>query len=84
MKDQKIQTKKLVVPQWQAGLFISLFYADGGDGYADREIEEAAQKINEEHLLSLVSAFEPQDGECTLEFITGYKKNKKDDKTEYI
>lgn len=72
MKSQKIKTKKLVVSQWQAGLFISLFYADGGDGYTDREIEQAAQIINEEHLLSLLEVSEPQNEECTLEFITQY------------
>lgn len=72
MKNQKAITKKLVVPQWQAGLFISLFYADGGDGYADSEIEEVAQIINEEHLLSLVEVSEPLNNECTLEFITQY------------
>ncbi|MBF0650761.1 hypothetical protein IR083_18220 [Dysgonomonas sp. GY75] len=65
-----VRTKKLTVPRWQADLFISLFHADGGDGFSDAEIEEAAQIINEEHLLSLVSVCEPQDGECTLEFRT--------------
>ncbi|HML65254.1 MAG TPA: hypothetical protein PKC55_10520 [Dysgonomonas sp.] len=72
MKKQKVRTKKLVIPHWQARLFISLFYADGGDGYIDKEIEETAQIINEEHLLSLVSVSEPRDGECTMEFITNY------------
>jgi hypothetical protein len=66
--------KKLLVPQWQVGLFISLFYAGGGDGYCENEIEDVVQIINEEHLLSLVSVSEPQDGECTLEFITQYQK----------
>lgn len=60
----------MVIRQWQAGLFISLFYSDGGDGYTDSEIEEAAQIINEEHLLSLISVSESQDAECTLEFLT--------------
>ncbi len=72
MKSKKIKTKKLIVPQWQAGLFISLFYADGGDGYTDSEIEQAAQIINEEHLLSLLEVSEPRNEECTLEFITQY------------
>lgn len=74
MKSSKVKTKKLIIPQWQAGLFISLFYAEGGDGYSDNEIDDVAQIINEEHLLSLVSVSEPQDGECTLEFITQYQK----------
>jgi hypothetical protein len=67
-----VSTKKLTVPRWQADLFISLFHADGGDGFSDAEIENAAQIINEECLLSLVSVSGPQDGECTLEFITRY------------
>jgi len=72
MSTEKVKTKKLTVPRWQAGLFVSLFHADGGDGYSGSEIEEAAQIINEEHLLSLVSVSAPQDGECALEFITRY------------
>lgn len=72
MAKAKVKTKKLTVPRWQAGLFISLFHADGGDGYTGSEIEEATQIINEEHLLSLVSVCEPRDGEYTLEFITQY------------
>lgn len=70
MAKPKVKTKKLTVPLWQAGLFISLFHADGGDGYTGSEIEEAAQIIHEEHLLSLVCVSEPQGEECTLEFIT--------------
>lgn len=69
---QKVKTKKLIVPEWQAGLFISLFYADGGDGYNDKEIQEVTDIIEEERLLSLTSVSEPQDGEYTLEFITEY------------
>lgn len=68
----KVKTKKLIVPEWQAGLFVSLFYADGGDGYNDKEIQEVTEIINEEHLRSLISVSESQDGECTLEFITQY------------
>ena len=70
MKHKQVKTKKLVVPRWQAGLFISLFSSDGGDGFNNTEIEEVTQIINEEHLLSLVSVSEPQDDEYTLEFIT--------------
>ncbi|WP_165044962.1 hypothetical protein [Dysgonomonas sp. ZJ709] len=72
MKKSTVRTKKLTVPKWQAGLFISLFSSDGGDGFNDTEIEEVTQIINEEHLLSLVSVSEPQDDESTLEFITHY------------
>lgn len=72
MKSQKIKKQKFVVPEWQAGLFISLFYADDEDGCTDREIEDVAQIINEEHLLSLVEVSAPQDNEFTLEFIKQY------------
>lgn len=58
--------------EWRDGLFVSLFYADGGEGYNDTEIKEAAEIIEDEHLLSLISVSEPQEGECTLEFITQY------------
>lgn len=50
MKQQDVNAKKLLVPQWQVGLFISLFYAGGGDGYCENEIEDVVQIINEEHL----------------------------------
>lgn len=72
MMRSKVKTKKLIIPEWQAGLFVSLFYADGGEGYNDTKIKEVAEIIDEEHLLSLVSVSKPQEGECTLEFITQY------------
>ena len=72
MKRSKVKTKKLIIPEWQVGLFVSLFYADGGEGYSDTETKEVAEIIDEEHLLSLISVSEPQEGECKLEFITQY------------
>jgi len=74
MKKRKVKTKKLRVPQWQAGLFISLFYSDGGDGYSHQDIESVCEIINEEHLLSLVEISDPVDGKCICTFITEYSQ----------
>lgn len=77
MAKAKVKTKKLTVPRWQAGLFISLFHADGGDRYSGNKTEEAGRIIHEEHLLSLVPVSEARDGECTLECINKKKQKEK-------
>lgn len=66
------ETVTLSVPTWQADLLISLFNADGGDGFTDEEIEEAEQLINENSLLSLTDVSESVDGETTCTFITKF------------
>lgn len=67
----KIRTKKYIFPRWQAFLFISLFNADGGDGYNDEEIEKANDFIRENKLASLVEVEDAGDQiECTFTLMT--------------
>lgn len=59
---------KVKVPAWKAYLFISLFNADGGDGYSDEEIREAQKFINENKLASLLEVSERVKDEITCIF----------------
>lgn len=68
---KKIKTKKYTFPRWQAFLFISLFNADGGDGYADDEINKANDFIRENKLASLIEVKERGDHiECIFTLMT--------------
>jgi len=67
-----METLILKVPAWQGFLFISLFNADGGEGYEQNEIDEANEIIKENNLLSLTDVSEPVDDEMTCTFITKY------------
>lgn len=63
---------KVKVPAWQAYLYISLFNADGGDGYSNEEITEAEKFINEKKLASLVEVSEQIDDEIICTFSRRY------------
>lgn len=68
---KKIRTKKYTFPRWKAYLFISLFNADGGDGYDDDEIERANDFMRENKLASLVEVEDVGDQiECTFTLMT--------------
>ncbi|GEM_PF-1703199 len=68
---KKNKTKKFTFPRWKAFLFISLFNADGGDGYNNEEIERANDFIRENKLLSLVEVEDTGDQiECTFTLLT--------------
>ncbi len=69
-----VETKKMNVPRYEADLYISLFYADGGDNFTDEEIDKAQSIIDENNLLSLVDVSNQQDGMVECTFITDYGK----------
>jgi len=68
---KKIKTKKFTFSRLKAFLFISLFNADGGDGYNEEEIKKANDFIRENKLLSLVEVEDNGDQiECTFTLLT--------------
>lgn len=71
---KKIKTKKYTFPRWKAFLFISLFNADGGDGYSDEEIQEANDFIRDNKLASLVEVTNTSDSQIECTFILMNKK----------
>ena len=68
VKQKERPLLKISVPSWKAYLYISLFNADGGDGYSDDEIADAQKFIHENKLASLLKVSEPVDGEITCVF----------------
>lgn len=66
---KKIRTKKYTFPRWKAFLFISLFNADGGDGYNDEEIQEANTFIRDNKLASLIDVEDTGDSQIECTFI---------------
>jgi len=66
---KKIKTKKYTFPRWKAFLFISLFNADGGDGYSDEEIQEANTFIRDNKLASLIDVEDTGDSQIECTFI---------------
>jgi len=73
VKQKEKPQLKITVPSWKAFLYISLFNADGGDGYSNEEIAEAGRFINENKLASLLEVSEPVDGEITCVFSRRFK-----------
>ena len=68
----KVKTKSFELSRWQTDLFISLFNADGGDGFTDEEINEADIFIAENNLLSLVEVEDIGEQQFKCTFITDY------------
>lgn len=68
------QTVTMTFPSGMAGVFISLFNNDYGEGYDDKDVEVAERIIRENQLQSLVDVTEPQNGEVTCTFIVRESK----------
>ena len=66
----KINKVSFEVPRWKADLWISLFNADGGDGFEESEILEAEQFIEDNNLKSLVDVEDKAEQIIKCTFLT--------------
>jgi len=66
----KINLVSFEVPRWKADLFISLFNADGGNGFEESEILEAEQFIEDNSLKLLVDVEDKPDQMIKCTFLT--------------